>query len=92
MPDDDELHDLGNSERTFVPVTLMQLARAVSQVESCEHCSPEAQIPFHWILRRLTGAQDYADYILPAPGRCPNCRSDIHEKTLVQPKNEAGLP
>jgi hypothetical protein len=84
MADEDDIRDLENPELKFVPVTIMQLARAVTQVESCEKCNSEAQIPFHWILRTLTNAQDYVDYILPAPGLCPKCRAEIHEKTLVQ--------
>jgi hypothetical protein len=89
MPDEDDLRKLEDTELKFVPVTLMQLVRAVAQVESCEKCNSESEIPFDSILRRLIRAQDDAEYILPAPGRCPNCRADIHEKTLVQPKPEA---
>jgi hypothetical protein len=82
MPEEDDLHD---PELKFVPVTIMQLARAVSQVESCEKCNPDAKIPFDWVLRAFSNALDYVDYILPAPGVCPKCRAEIHEKTLVQP-------
>jgi len=85
MPDEDDLRDLEDSDLKFVPVTLMQLARGVTQVESCENCNPEAGIPFDWILRAIADAKDYVDYILPAPGICPKCRAEIHEKTLVQP-------
>jgi len=48
---DDDLRDLEDSELRFVPVSIQQLARAVTQVESCEKCYPEAEIPFDWILR-----------------------------------------
>ena len=80
-----ENEDIRDPELKFVPVTIMQLARAASQVESCEKCNPDAEIPFDWVLRSLTNAQEYVDYILPAPGICPNCRAEIHEKTLVKP-------
>ena len=82
MPDDDDIHD---PDLKFVPVTIMQLARAVAQVESCEKCNPDAEIPFDWVVRAFVNSQDYVDCILPAPGLCPKCRADIHEKTLVQP-------
>jgi hypothetical protein len=85
MPDEDDLRDLQDSELKFVPVSIQQLARAVTQVESCEKCNPDAEIPFDWILRAFADAKDYVDYILPAPGLCPKCRAEIHEKTLVQP-------
>ena len=85
MPDEDDLRDLEDLELKFVPVSLQQLARAVTQVESCETCNSEAEIPFDWILRTLADAKEYVDYILPAPGLCPRCRAEIHEKTLVQP-------
>jgi hypothetical protein len=51
MPDEDDLHDLEDLELKFVPVSIQQLARAVTQVESCEKCKSEAEIPFDWILR-----------------------------------------
>ena len=85
MSDEDDLRDLEDTELKLVPVSLQQLARAVTQVESCEKCNSEAEIPFDWILRAFADAKDYVDYILPAPGLCPRCRAEIHEKTLVQP-------
>jgi len=85
MPDEDDHRDLEDSELNFVPVSIQQLARAVTQVMSCEKCNPEAEIPFDWVLRAFADAKDYVDYILPAPGLCPKCKSDTHEKTLVQP-------
>lgn len=88
MPDEDDLRDLNDPELKVVPVTIMQLASAVTQVESCEKRNPEAEIPFHWILRALDDAKDYVEYILPAPGLCPNCRAEIHENTLVEPIGE----
>jgi len=86
---DDDLRDLEDSELKFVPVSIQQLARAVTQVESCEKCNSGAEIPFDWILRAFVDAKDYVDYILPAHGLCPKCRSEIHEKTLVQPVGDS---
>ena len=51
----------------------------------CRHGKKYEEIPFDWVLRAFADAKDYVDYILPAPGLCPKCRAEIHEKTLVQP-------
>jgi hypothetical protein len=85
MSDEDDFRDLQDTEMKYVPVSIQQLARAVTQVDSCEKCNPEAEIPFDWVLRAIADAKDYFDYILPAPGLCPKCRAEIYEKTLVQP-------
>ena len=56
-------------------------------MESCEHCHPDdADIPFDWILDGVTGSDPgVTDYILEEPAKCPNCRREILEKTLVEP-------
>jgi hypothetical protein len=56
-------------------------------IESCEHCNEEgAEIPFDNILDRVTESDPtVTDYILEAPAKCPNCRREILEKTLVEP-------
>jgi hypothetical protein len=89
MSDGDDLRDLDDTELKFVPVSIQQLARAVTQVESCEKCNPEAEIPFDWVIRAIADAKEYVDYILPAPGICPKCRAEIHEKTLVKPLGDS---
>jgi hypothetical protein len=38
------------------------------------------------ILDRLTGSDpSVSDYILEDAAKCPNCRHDVLEKTLVEP-------
>jgi hypothetical protein len=66
------------------------VASALQMVLSCEHCHPdEAQIPFDWILDRVTGrCGSTTDYILTEPGRCPSCKHEITEKTLVELTDE----
>jgi hypothetical protein len=55
-------------------------------IETCEHCNPDAEIPFDWILDRVTDSDSsVTDYILEQPAKCPNCHRDILEKTLVEP-------
>jgi len=63
------------------------LRQAERLIESCEHCNEEgAEIPFDNILDRVTGSDpSVTDYILEEPAKCPNCRRDVLEKTLVEP-------
>jgi len=63
------------------------LREAEKLIESCEACNPKgAQIPFDNVLDRVTGSDpSVTDYILEGPAKCPHCRPDILEKTLVEP-------
>jgi hypothetical protein len=67
------------------------LRRAEKLIESCEHCNSEgAEIPFDNILDRVTGSDpSVTDYVLEKPAKCPNCRREILEKTLVEPVSTA---
>ena len=57
---------------------------AESLIDSCEQCNPKAEIPFDWILDRVTGRDpSVTDYILKTPAHCPNCRRLVKEKTLI---------
>ena len=39
------------------------------------------------LLDRITGADpSVTDYILEQPAKCPKCRHDILEKTLIEPE------
>jgi hypothetical protein len=70
-----------------VRVNAATLRKAERLIESCEHCNPEgAEIPFDNILDRVTGSDPSAtDYILESPAKCPNCKGEILEKTLIEP-------
>ena len=42
--------------------------------------------PFDVILDRVTGSYpSVTDYILESPAKCPNCRCEILEQTLIEP-------
>jgi hypothetical protein len=59
------------------------------QIESCEHCHPDdAEIPFDWILAKVTGRRGTVEFVLTESARCPNCKHEISEKTLVEPKDD----
>ena len=74
-------------EQVVVLVQSATLRQAERLIESCEHCNEEgAQIPFDNILDRVTGSDpSVTDYILEVPAKCPYCRRDIMEKTLIEP-------
>jgi hypothetical protein len=82
-----EFYDPSPEQQVIVLVASETLLRAERLIESCERCNPDdAEIPFDWILDRVTGSDSSAtDYILERPAKCPFCRRDITEKTLVGP-------
>ena len=65
---------------------------AEQRIESCEHChSADAEIPFDWLLAEVTGRRGAVEFVLTEPARCPNCKHEITEKTLVEPRDEPEL-
>ena len=74
-------------EQVVVLVQSATLRQAEKLIETCEACNEEyAQIPFDNILDRVTGPDpSVTDYILEEPAKCPNCRREILEKTLIEP-------
>jgi len=64
------------------------LRKAERLIESCEHCNVEgAEIPFNVILDRITDADpSVTDYVLEQPAKCPSCKREILERTLIEPK------
>jgi uncharacterized protein with PIN domain len=74
-------------EQVVILVDSTILRQAERAIESCEDCNREgAEISFDNILDRVTGSDpSVTDYILERPAKCPNCRRDIMEKTLVEP-------
>jgi len=62
------------------------IRRALAKVAACEHCSIDAEIPFDWILDRVLGRSGAnTDYVMSEPAKCPGCRREINEKTLILP-------
>jgi len=69
--------------------TIAQLERKIT---ACEACDREAEIPFDWILDKITGHQgSTADYVLEGPAHCQGCGREVREKTLVQWKVSLGI-
>jgi hypothetical protein len=74
-------------EQEVVLIDAAILRKAEQMIESCEGCDPDgAEIPFDNILDRVTGSDpSVTDYVLEQPAKCPNCRREILEKTLIEP-------
>jgi hypothetical protein len=70
-----------------VLVDTATLRKAEVLINSCEQCNPDgAEIPLDNILDRVTGSDpSVTDYVLEQPAKCPNCKREILEKTLVEP-------
>ena len=64
----------------------LRVERAQQQITGCEKCRPlEAELPFDWIWDEVTGSDPgVPDYVLQLPAKCPSCRTEIREKTLVE--------
>jgi len=83
--DGDEL--LARSSIELVTIDRATAKKAEQQIESCEHChAADAEIPFDWLLAEVTGRRGAVEFVLTEPARCPNCKHEITEKTLVAPK------
>ena len=73
-------------ERNIVLILEPTLRKVEKLILGCETCSPEeAQLHFEVLLDLNTGCDPtYTDYILEMPAKCPMCRADVLEKTLVE--------
>jgi hypothetical protein len=88
-----DFFDPAPEQQNVILVDAVTLREAERLIESCEHCHPDdADIPFDWVLDRVTGSSpSVTDYILEGPAKCPNCRREVLEKTLVKPDARALL-
>jgi hypothetical protein len=74
-------------ETKVVLVDVATLRQAERLIFGCEACTTgsEADVPFAWVLDRITGSDPHmTDYRLSEPARCPKCKAEIREKTLVE--------
>jgi hypothetical protein len=87
MPEFFDFFEPTQVEQNVVLVNAATLYEAERLIESCEGCNVEgAEIPFDNTLDRVTGSEpSVTDYILQEPAKCPNCRQEVLEKTLIEP-------
>ena len=62
-------------------------AAAQSMISGCDQCCDCPEITFDCILDELTGCDPkITEYVLCRPARCPRCRRDVTERTIVLPR------
>jgi len=83
-----DVFDPTPEEQQVVLIDAATLRKAEKLIDSCEHCNPDgAEIPLDNILDRVTHSDpSVTDYVLESLAKCPNCKLEIFEKTLVEPK------
>lgn len=83
----DGFFPLAPEEQIIILVTAGMLRHAQSLIAFCEGCDAEnAEFLFDNLLDRVTGSDPMrTEYILEVSARCPNCRREVFEKTLVVP-------
>jgi hypothetical protein len=82
---EDDLRDVADPDLRYVAITREQLLKAQSGIAACISCQREAEIPFDWLLSYVASERGYVDYIIPESAKCPNCGSEVSEKTLIEP-------
>ena len=83
--DGDEL--LARPGIEIVTVDAAKVREAESKIEGREHCHPDdADVCFDWVLAEVTGRSGMVDFVMVEMARCPTCRKEVSEKTLVEPK------
>jgi len=84
----DDLFDVSLQQIQLIAIGPNTLRRAEREIVSCEHCHPnDSEIPFDWLLTEVTGKRGPYEFILGELARYPNCKAEISEKTLVEPKD-----
>jgi len=83
----DDLFDVSLQQIQLIAIGPNTLRRAEREIAFCEHCNPnDSEIPFDWLRMEVTGKRGPYEFILGELARCPNCKHEITEKTLVEPK------
>jgi hypothetical protein len=71
----------------LVTVEPATIRTAESKIAGCERCrNDESDIPFNFVIADVLEKHGAFDLILSEPGRCPNCKAVLTEKTLVEPQ------
>ena len=84
----DDLFDVSLQQIRLIAIGPNTRRRAEREIVSCEHCHPhDSELPFDWLLTEVTGKRGPYEFILGELARCPNCKHEITEKTLVEPKD-----
>jgi len=78
---------LVRSSIELVSVEPKVIREAESRITGCERCRPEeSELLFDLILADVLDKQGAFEFVLTKSAKCPNCRSEISEKTRVEPQ------
>ena len=82
--DGDEL--LARPGIELISVDAKAIREAESRIVGCQRChADEADLPFDRILAEVLGKAEPIEFVMVEAARCPICRQEIMEKTLVVP-------
>src|SRR5262245_58719305 len=81
-----DFFDPAPEQQNVVLGSAVTLRQAEQLIASCQYCNHAAEIPFDYLLDCVTDSDPtLTDYILEQPAKCPRCRHDVTEKTLIEP-------
>jgi hypothetical protein len=75
-------------DKSSVLIGASELRQAERLIRACEECNPSAaKVPFDKILDFVTDSNPaITDYTLEPSAKCLNCKREISDKTLVEPR------
>ena len=87
----DDLFDVSLEQIQLIAIGPNTLRRAQREIAFCAQCNPnDSEIPFDSLLTEVTGKRGPYEFILGELARCPNCKAEISEKTLVDTNHPFG--
>jgi hypothetical protein len=70
---------------TLITVEPETIREAEQRIAGCERCrGEEAELLFDWFLADVLGKHGPYEFVMSEPARCPNCKAELTEKSLVE--------
>ncbi len=74
-------------QKPDISICYRQAARDRLRETGCERCRPKkSELLFDSILADVLDRHGAFEFVTAESGKCPNCNSEISEKTLVEPQ------
>jgi hypothetical protein len=70
----------------LVTVGPLTIREAELRIAGCERCRADEADLFDSILADVLNKHGEVDFVLTETARCPNCKTEVSEKTLVEPQ------
>ena len=65
------------------------VGEAASRLEGCQRCNPAgSDLPLDWVLEEVTVRTGMVDFMMVEAAKCPTCRKEVSEKSLVERKDD----